>query len=613
MLEAPLPSLDDPIGDYIDGTNFNQLPLWSITIDGSRLPPGTPIFDVEGSNTGIYGWRLAGATGDAIRVAPSTLLPRMHGLLFQGNLIEDARGAGIAIRTGPRSGISWDVQVLENAILRCAGGGLRFEAGAGALQDARLIVERNLLEGNGVPAPGAVPGHGIGLIGATSGNDFFGDFEIRENFLRANAGCGVLVDGAGPGTTWGGIIEGNSSQANGYGIALYGASLPGAGQNDVSASLRRHRAWRDVHASVLAVGGAASGTSGAFVALSLRDVRIVSGCDVSQVLVGAGSGDAHGVSLSLREVALEQASGDGLRLEATAADSVQGGTVDVRATALEIRGATREGIAVLGGAGRGARARLEVQAGVIESCRRALLLAGSDGSSLLRDHDVEVRCEDVRFARSAQRGVELEGRGGRLALRLRACGIEASVGEGLRASDPAAATQLELDLGGASAWGLNAFLDNGLAAIALGAGAGGASARGNWWGRSTGAALPGMPNGVDPGVDAGAPLSGPTRLRLEQAQLGTLLGTSIALDLPDAMSLSVLFAGAQALDLSAQGRGVWLDPFDPSTAWLAALPGGGGVAIPVPADPALRGARVIFQAFAPAEGLSSSVRVHWLQ
>ncbi|MBK9383926.1 MAG: hypothetical protein IPN34_03755 [Planctomycetes bacterium] len=611
VLEAPLPVLDDPIGDYIDGTNFNQLAIASVRIDGSRLPPGTPIFDIEGSNTGIYGWHLCGATGDAIRIRPSSLLPRMHGLLVQANWIEGAAGAGVSIRTGARAGISWDAQILENGIVRCAGGGVLFEAGTGPLQDARFTIEGNLLEGNGGVRSTAPMLHGIALIGASGGNDFLGDYEIRRNFIRASAGCGILIDGAGPGTTWGGVLEANGTLANSYGVALYGASLPGAGANDISASLRRHQSYLDLHAAVLAVGGTAPGSSGAFVSLSLRDVVIGRGGDVGQVVVGAGSGSGHGVSLSLREVALLDGRGDGLRIEATASDALVGQDVQVRAAILEVRDAVRDGISILGGAGDGSRVRLQGEAVHVEGCRRGLALHGSASGLGVRGHDLECTLSDVRFVDSAVRGVELEGHGGRMVLRMRRSGIESSAGEGVRAS-VAAPTTLELDLGQSQAWGLNSFLANAGNAIALGPGIPGVGAVGNWWGRSSGAAPAGTPNGVDMGVVAAAPLSSSPRLRLDLTAVTAAPGGALRFAVPDPVALALVFVGAQALDLSAQGLGVWLDPQDPAIAFVAALLGGGHGSVPIPADPALVGIHVLCQAFAPTEGLSSSVRALWI-
>ncbi|MBL8897922.1 MAG: right-handed parallel beta-helix repeat-containing protein [Planctomycetes bacterium] len=612
VLETPLPVLDDPIGDYIDGTNFNQLPIGSILLDGSRLPPGTPIFDIEGSNTGIYGWHLYGATGDAIRIRPSAILPRMHGLLLQANWIEAAAGAGISIRTGARAGISWDAQILENGIFRCAGGGFVFEAGSGALQDARFIVESNFIDGNGGLRGSSPALHGIALIGATSGNDFLGDYEIRRNFVRGSPGCGILIDGAGPGTTWGGILESNSTLANGYGFALQGSSLPGAGANDVSGSLRHHRSYLDLHAAVLAIGGTARGSSGAFVSLSLRDVLIGRGSDIAQIVVGAGAGTNHGVSLSLREVALVDGLGDGLRIEATAPDALSGHDVQVRTTLLEVRGAARAGLALLGGAGDGARVRLQGDSVHVEACQRGLWMHGSSGGSAVRAHDLECTLGAARFLDCAARGIELEGRGGRMALRLRGSGVERSVGEGVRAS-ATTPTALELDLGQASSWGLNSFLDNAQNAVALGTGAPSAFAVGNWWGRRAGAAPAGAPNGVDALVDASAPLSNTARLRLDLDSVTAGLGGDLRFDLPDAVALALVFVGAQAIDLSSQGRGIWLDPQDPVVSAVAVLPGGGPGSIPIPRDPALVGIHVLCQAFAPAEGLASPIRALWIQ
>ena len=591
VLDAPLPVLDDPIGDYIDATNFNAFPVGSVVLDGSRLAAGTPAFDVRAGNTGIYGWRILRFPGDGIRVSPNPTFDFVRGLLLQRNLIEDCGGYGIALRNGTRNNIDWSFLMLENLALRCAQGGILIDAGTGDSITLACTVEANVLRENGLV--GAL-GSGLALFGGRGGS-LDANFNLVNNQVVANGAYGVLLDGGSSGTLMSGVLQGNFSTANAVGIGILGARGAGLAPNDVSVSVRGHRSGGDLLAALALTGGAEIGARDSFTSASIQDLLVFGGCSLAGALISGGMGSGNQVSVSMSQSAITEPSGHGVHL-LTSVDDLGGQRLDARFVGVHVSTPGRTGYVLEAGTGMSSNAGLS-----FASCTAS---GGLSGAQVFQNparpgglHQVNVSIRDGRYQDTAREAFRVEASTSlSLDLTFRRSVFDGGSGDALVVVDPLQVGGVQLDLGTAQQFGANTFVSFAGAAIRIPAWTQAVEAIGNYYGDSSGPAPMGTGLGVFGSLNVQPFLQADPSLRLDLSERRLGLGDTLAATLAGTPGTPAgLYVGTRVFDLTALGQPLFLDAMGSPVVRLASGTLPFTTRISIPLDPALSGATLLFQ------------------
>lgn len=607
VLEAPLPVLDDPIGDYVDGTNFNIFPIGSMVLDGSHLPAGTPAFDVRAGNTGLYGWRLRNFPGHAIHIRPNPTFDIMRGLLIQRNIVEDCAGVGIFVESEARDRIDWAFLLLENWLTRCQQGGIVIDGGSGTSVQMSFTLEANLIVGSGVRG-GTIDG--IAIRGGAGGTVNI-DGRVVKNELIGNAGSGLLLDGGSTGTVLGVVASANETTANGIGITILGATGAGAQPNDVSLSVRGHVSIEDELAAIVATAGADPLATNAFCSVSLNDLVSQGGAVFGGILGSSGDGQGNQLSLSIVECEVLRPAGHGLELAASRS-SLDGQRVDLRCVSLHVIDPGGDGFVFESGGGRPSALRGTLDAAFVRGGDFGLRVDALGGTAPSDRVDLTVTGSRFSSARSA--AVTCRAHLGMNTIaRFSTCCFDGSSGDDVVVDDPLGVGGVQLELGSASRSGANAFVGHNGCALVVPPGTAPVSCVGNWFGASSGPSPGGGGKCVLGNVVTTPFLTWDPTLRLDLDRRITPVGGTVNATLEGtAGTPSALFVGTRVLDLTAFGQPLILDPTSGPVVLLGLVTLPGSLALPIPNDPALVDARVLLQAFGAQPGDGRLSRVHAL-
>jgi hypothetical protein len=222
VITGDLPAITQPL--TIDGysqlfSSVNTTDLFAtnanilIALDGSGLPAGEAVLQIEAGPTIIKGLEIRGivAGGYGIRVASGATGVSIHGNFIGTDGTADL-SSGTGIRVDSTATIGSDAEADRNLISGNDEGGI-------VLRGPSSDVRNNLIGGDAAGLEGL--GNGAGIIMATAaatGNSIGGTTQSRFNFIHANTLDGIRIESsAGDGNA----IRGNSIFNNeGLGIDL---------------------------------------------------------------------------------------------------------------------------------------------------------------------------------------------------------------------------------------------------------------------------------------------------------------------------------------------------------------------------------------------------------